>query len=308
MSSVSPFRGLSAFPPTPADRDGRVDTEALSRLLERLCDAGVASIGLLGSTGIYAFLTREERRRAVEAAVECVHGRIPLVVGVGALRTDQAQNLARDAEAAGADALLLAPVSYTPLTQEEAYEHFLAVTGAAKLPLCIYNNPGTTHFTFGRELLQRLSDIETIKAVKMPLPVDGDLAGELAALRDRTKLAIGYSGDWGAAEALLAGADAWYSVIGGLFPRVAVALTKAAISGDSGATQRLDALLQPLWKTFKEFGSLRVVYALVDRLSLGQAELPRPLLPLGPMDRRRVFDAVEPLITLEGERKAQSLL
>ena len=67
MSVASPFHGLSAFPPTPADRDGRVDTEALSRLLERLCDAGVASIGLLGSTGIYAFLAPEERRRAVEA-------------------------------------------------------------------------------------------------------------------------------------------------------------------------------------------------------------------------------------------------
>ncbi|MCV9941936.1 dihydrodipicolinate synthase family protein [Rhizobium sp. WYCCWR 11279] len=308
MSVASPFHGLSAFPPTPADRDGRVDTEALCRLLERLCDAGVASIGLLGSTGIYAFLTREERRRAVEAAVECVRGRIPLVVGVGTLRTDQAQNLAKDAEAASADALLLAPVSYTPLTQDEAYEHFLAVTEAAKLPLCIYNNPGTTHFTFSRDLLQRLSDIETIKAVKMPLPADGDFAGELAELREKTRLAIGYSGDWGAAEALLSGADAWYSVIGGLFPHVALALSKAAIAGDSDEAHRLDALLQPLWKTFKEFGSLRVVYTLVDFLSLARAELPRPLLPLGPTDRQRVLEAVEPPIALESELKRQSLL
>ncbi|MGO6999328.1 dihydrodipicolinate synthase family protein [Rhizobium leguminosarum] len=308
MSVTSPFHGLSAFPPTPANREGRVDTEALGRLLERLCDAGVASIGLLGSTGIYAFLTREERRRAVEAAVECVRGRIPLIVGVGALRTDHARSLARDAEAAGADALLLAPVSYTPLTQDEAYEHFLAVTEAANLPLCIYNNPGTTHFTFGRDLLQRLSDIETIRAVKMPLPAGGDFAGELAALREKTRFAIGYSGDWGAAEALLSGADAWYSVIGGLLPRVALALTKAAIAGKGGEAHRLDGLLEPLWKTFKAFGSLRVVYTLVDLLSLAGAELPRPLLPLGPMDRQRVLDAVEPLIALESELKRQSLL
>jgi 4-hydroxy-tetrahydrodipicolinate synthase len=273
-----------------------------------LCDAGVASIGLLGSTGIYAFLTREERRRAVEAAVECVRGRVPIVVGVGALRTDHAQALARDAEAAGADALLLAPVSYTPLTQEEAYQHFLAVTEAAKLPLCIYNNPGTTHFTVSRDLLQRLSDIETIRAVKMPLPVDGDFAGELAALREKSKLAIGYSGDWGAGEALLSGADAWYSVIGGLLPRVAFALTKAAIAGEDGEVRRLDGLLQPLWQTFKAFGSLRVIYTLIDLLSLAKAELPRPLLPLGPMDRQRVLEAVEPLIALESEWKAYSLL
>ncbi|MBX5157837.1 dihydrodipicolinate synthase family protein [Rhizobium sp. NZLR8] len=299
MSVASPFHSLSAFPPTPADIDGRVDTESLCRLLDRLCDAGVASIGLLGSTGIYAFLTREERLRAVQAAVECVAGRVPLVVGAGALRTDHAVDLTRDAEAAGADALLLAPVSYTPLTQEEAYQHFLAVTKAAKLPLCIYNNPGTTHFTFSRDLLQRLSEIETIRAVKMPLPVDSDFRGELAALRQTTNLEIGYSGDWGAAEALLSGADAWYSVVGGLFPRVALALTTAAIAGDRAETLRLDGLLQPLWKTFKDFGSIRVVYTLVDVLSLAQVQLPRPLLPLGPMDRQRVLDAVEPLIALE---------
>ncbi|OWV74150.1 dihydrodipicolinate synthase family protein [Rhizobium sp. N122] len=304
MSSSSPFHVLSAFPPTPADADGRVDTEALCRLLEPLCDAGVSSIGLLGSTGIYAYLTREERLRAIEAAVECVKGRVPIVVGVGALRTDSACDLARDAEMAGADALLLAPVSYTPLTQEEAYQHFLAVTKAAALPLCIYNNPGTTHFTFSRELLRRLSDIETIKAVKMPLPADGDVRGELAALREKTDLAIGYSGDWGAAEALLSGADAWYSVVGGLLPRTALALTKAAITGDSNETRRLDGLLEPLWRMFKELGSIRVVYMLVEYLLLTRAELPRPLMPLGAADRQRVLEVAEPLIALE----RQSLL
>ena len=56
---------------------------------------------------------------------------------------------------ASADALLLAPVSYTPLTQEEAYYHVAAVAGSTSLPLCIYNNPSTTHFTFGEELLVR---------------------------------------------------------------------------------------------------------------------------------------------------------
>ncbi|MDR9781707.1 dihydrodipicolinate synthase family protein [Rhizobium redzepovicii] len=299
MSSVSPFHGLSAFPLTPADINGRVDTEALCRLLEPLCDAGVTSIGLLGSTGIYAYLTREERLRAVKAAVECVKGRVPIVVGVGALRTDHAQDLARNAEAAGADALLLAPVSYTPLTQEEAYQHFLAVTKAAPLPLCIYNNPGTTHFTFSRELLQRLSDIEAIRAVKMPLPADGDVRGELAALRGKTDLAIGYSGDWGGAEALLSGADAWYSVVGGLLPRTALALTKAAMAGDRNEARRLDGLLEPLWKMFKEFGSIRVVYTLVEHVLSAQSELPRPLLPLAPTERQRVLDVTEPLTALE---------
>ena len=66
------FRGLSAFPITPADADGRVDVEALQRLVKRLTDAGVDSIGLLGSTGSYPYLSRTERRRAIVAAVAIV--------------------------------------------------------------------------------------------------------------------------------------------------------------------------------------------------------------------------------------------
>jgi 4-hydroxy-tetrahydrodipicolinate synthase len=83
--------GLSAFPITPSDRDGRVDTVALRRLIARLCDAEVDSIGLLGSTGSYMYLSREERRRALAEALEETGGRTPVVVGVGALRTDEAR-------------------------------------------------------------------------------------------------------------------------------------------------------------------------------------------------------------------------
>lgn len=298
MSAASshPFHGLSAFPLTPADAGGRVNVEALSRLLERLCDARVDSIGLLGSTGIYAYLSREERRRAVAAAAECVRGRVPLVVGVGALRTDAATDLARDAEAAGADALLMAPVSYTPLTEDEAFEHYRAVAGSTGLPLCIYNNPGTTHFRFGIELLERLSRLPTVRGVKMPLPADGDFAGEIALLRDRTELAIGYSGDWGMAPALLAEADAFYCVLAGLFPRPVMALADAARRGDTAEVARLDQELAPLWEGFKTHGSLRIMYALMERLGLGQAEPPRPLLPLASDAREKMLAAAEPLL------------
>lgn len=302
MPGASPFHGLSAFPLTPTDESGRVDTETLGRLLERLCEAGVDSIGLLGSTGVYAYLTREERRRAVEAAAECVGGRVPLVVGSGALGTDDARELARDAEAGGADALLMAPISYTPLTQDEVYEHFRAVVAVTGLPLCIYNNPGATHFAFSRELLERLSGMEKILAVKMPLPSDGDYAGELATLRARTDLAIGYSGDWGMADAMRAGADAFYSVLGGMLPRLTLSLVHAAQAGEADDVRRIDGTLEPLWETFRTYGSLRVMYALLDILALGKAEPPRPLLSLDAEGRQRVAVAVEPLLGQEFEQ------
>lgn len=291
------FSGLSAFSITPADAAGRVDTAALARLLERIASAGAGSIGLLGSTGGYAFLSRDERRRAVEAAMESVGGRIPVIVGVGALRTDEAENLARDAKAAGAEGLLLAPMSYTPLTQDEVFQHMAAVAGAGGLPLCIYNNPGTTRFVFTDALIARLAEVPNIAAIKMPLPADGDFGGELARLRALTPedFSIGYSGDWGAAASLLSGGDAWYSVVGGLLPAEALALARAAMAGDRAETERLDRNFQPLWDLFKAFGSFRVMYAIADLLGLCRVAPPRPVLPLGPADVQRVKAALESL-------------
>lgn len=290
------FHGLSAFPLTPADSEGRVRKDALCGLLERVVASGADSIGLLGSTGGYAFLTREERRRAVEAAVKCVKGRTPIIVGVGALRTDEAQQLATDAASAGADGLLLAPMSYTPLINEEVFEHFLRVASTTDLPLCIYNNPGTTKFSFSEDLIVRLAEVPNIAAVKMPLPADGDFKTELKRLRSRTPedFAIGYSGDWGAADAMLAGCDAWYSVVAGLLPEPSVKLARAAQAKDAHETRRIDAALQPLWALFKEFGSFRVMYIVADILYPGIGiSPPRPILP-PPLDARaRIHSAVE---------------
>lgn len=298
----SRFHGLSAFPLTPADENGCVDVEALSRLVERLDAAQVDSVGLLGSTGSYAYLSRAERLRAVQAAAECLKGTRTLMVGVGALRTDEAMALAMDAESAGADALLLAPVSYTPLMQEEAYHHFAAVAGATALPLCIYNNPSTTHFTFSDELLVRLAYIPHILSVKMPLAANMEFKPELERLRPRLgdDFAIGYSGDWGCADAVMQGADAWYSVIGGLLPVPSLRLLRAAQAKDAAEVQRLQSYFEPLWGLFREFGSYRVVYAAANLLSLTHRQPPLPVMPLSISDTQRVEDALAKLAELDG--------
>lgn len=279
---ASLFEGLSAFPLTPADADGRVDTGALARLLERLVEAGVASIGLLGSTGIYPYLERPERRRAVAAAVEAVAGRTPLIVGIGALRTDWTLALARDADTFGADGLLLAPVSYAPLKPEEAFVHYETVAGATGRPIGIYNNPGTTHFHFSDELLARVAGLPTVAAVKMPLPKDGDFAGELARLRPLAppSFRIGYSADWGTGAALLAGADAFYSGIAGMLPKPILALARAAQAGDAGKVEALNAVFEPLWTLCKAHGGMRVSYAIAGLLGLKAGQPPLPIQPL----------------------------
>lgn len=292
------FTGLSAFPLTPIDDEGQLKSELLQRFLERIVAAGADSIGLLGSTGGYAYLTPEERKRTLRAAVDCVAGRTPLVVGVGALTTDVAEDLARDARKAGADGLLLAPMSYQPLTDDEVFRHFEAVAAAGELPLCIYNNPGTTKFTFSPDLIARLAEISNVAAVKMPLPADSDYAGEMRSLRAVTPdgFAVGYSGDWGAKDALLAGGACWYSVVAGLLPEPALALTRASRAGNAAEAERIDHAFAPLWALFREFGSFRVMFTIAEILGLGRITPPRPILPLEPASRERVEVALRPLL------------
>src|SRR5215203_4194016 len=104
---ASPFAGLSAFPLTPLRNDA-LDEPAYGRLVARLAAAGVDSITALGSTGSYAYLSREERAAATRIAIEHA-GETPVFVGIGALGTSHVQALAHDAQQAGAAGVLLAP-------------------------------------------------------------------------------------------------------------------------------------------------------------------------------------------------------
>lgn len=274
--------GLSAFPITPTDGAGKVDTAALCRLVDRLVAAEVDSIGLLGSTGTYLYLTREERRRAQEAVVKHTGNRIPLVVGVGALRTDDAIHLAQDAKALGAAVGLLSPVSYAPLSEDEVFEHFSAVARESQLPICIYDNPGTTHFSFKPALVSRLAKVPGIIAIKNPTTTNEATAQHFRDQRASVPegFKIGYSGDWCCSEAMILGADAWYSVIGGLLPKTCVQIVRAAQAGNAAEVRRINAALQPVWELFRRYTSLRVMYEMAAQLEICTVSPPRPILPV----------------------------
>ncbi|MEL6235968.1 MAG: dihydrodipicolinate synthase family protein [Pseudomonadota bacterium] len=274
------FEGLSAFPVTPADAEGRVDTDHLQRLVARLVRDGIASIGALGSTGSYMYLSGSERQRALHAAVEAA-GTTPVIAGIGAMRTAEVIAHARAAEAAGASGLLLAPVRYLPLNDDEILGLFSDVAAATALPILIYNNPGTTGLTISEDLTARLAAIPGVAAVKNPPAPEGDFAGQIARLRRATPdgFVLGYSGDSRIAGALAAGAEAWYSVIAGTLPGPAAALWAAR--GDAGALAAQAASLAPLLALFDQYGGIRIVHAMAEMLGLGAVTPPPPLRPLG---------------------------
>jgi 4-hydroxy-tetrahydrodipicolinate synthase len=275
------FTGLSAFPLTPLDDDGRLDEAAFVRLVTRLATAGVQSIGALGSTGSYAYLSRAERARTARLAVEAAQG-VPVMAGIGAVRTEHVLQHADDAQEAGVAAVMLAPVSYQALTEDEVFGLFEDVTAELSVPLCVYDNPGTTHFTFGDELHARVAALPNVRAIKLP---GSGAAERVPVLRELVpaSVAVGVSGDQFAAGALDAGADVWFSVLGGLFPQAALAVV--------AEREPASARLEPLWALFRAHGGIRVVATLAAALGLaGERNLPRPLRLLDPAEVTPVLE------------------
>lgn len=292
--STALARGLIAFPITPTDADGRVDADALRRLVLRAAEAGVDGVCVLGSTGTYAYLGAGERARAVEVAAEALTGGPPLMAGIGALSTRDVIAHARAARDAGAVAGLLAPMAYTPLTEDEVFAHFEAVAGEGGLPVIVYDNPIATHCPIGDRLMARLARIPGVVGSKSFAPPPEEVPARVAALRAAVPhgFSVGFSTDWNVTEALIAGGDAWYSVLAGLFPKPAAAIWRAVAAGDHERARALNAALEPMWAAMRTHSGLRTIYAAAEIAGVCTAAPPRPILPLGADARRSVGEAM----------------
>lgn len=296
---MSLFTGLSAFPLTPL-HDDAVDERAFAGLVERLAVSDVDSITALGSTGCAAYLSPIERARVARLAVEHAD-RTPVFVGISALRTSEVLAHAESAEAAGAAGLLLAPMTYQPLTPDDVFGLYQTVTAHTGLPVIVYDNPGTTHFAFSTELYGRIAELPGIASIKIPgVPRDPKAArAHVAGIRSAipTEVTVGVSGDAFGAVGLVAGCDAWYSAVAGTLPAPAVRITRSSQDSDFEAATAESVRLAPLWDLFAEFGgSLRVIAAVAEHLGLAPSRcLPLPILGLDEDQRRRVAAVVEEL-------------
>ncbi|TLU70250.1 dihydrodipicolinate synthase family protein [Enterobacter sp. MF024] len=291
------FTGLSAFPLTPLVK-GEIDEKAFVALIEALAAAGVNSIGALGSTGSYAYLTREQRFTATRLAVRAAAG-VPVMTSIGSVNAEEILRLADDAQKAGVSGLLLAPLCYQKLTAEEVFRLYERVCGEISVPLCIYDNPATSGFDFTDELLVALSALPNMGSIKLGyIPADpAEASARVTALKSQVAegVTIGISGDAQSAAGLLAGCDVWYSVLGGLFPDYCLRLTQAALRGDVEETRRLNDALEPLWGFFRRYGSLRVIATVAELTGRVAAPcLPFPLQTLVGEEREALGQVCRP--------------
>jgi 4-hydroxy-tetrahydrodipicolinate synthase len=170
------FKGAMTAIITPF-KNGRVDEDALRKLIDWQIASGVDGIVPCGTTGESATLEDTERDRIVRIAVEQAGGRVPVLAGAGSNNTVHAIKLAKLVKAAGADGMLQVTPYYNKPTQEGLYQHFRAIAGVVDLPMVLYNVPGRTSVNMLADTTARLEKIDTIIGIK-------EACGNLEQIKD----------------------------------------------------------------------------------------------------------------------------
>ena len=263
------FEGLSGFPITPL-KNGRVDFEVLKQIRDHLDQSGLDSIGVLGSTGSFAYLSEPERALVMEAWSGI---QTPWIAGVSATTTAEAIRHSKMAHRNGASGVIANAFSYVPLSVDELERYFLELAESSPLPLCIYDNPVNTGQSLSIDLLARLSAHANVHAIKAFAQADNHEQHEqLSQLRWKA----GYAVDFNACEAMINGGSAWYSTLAGTLPEALVPIMRAIRSGDLAAARALDAQLHPVYEAMKSHSGFRVVHQIACQRGW-TCQLPPPI-------------------------------
>jgi 4-hydroxy-tetrahydrodipicolinate synthase len=219
---------------TPFDERGEMDLAATEAVIERFIEAGVNGISPLGSTGEASHLTADERRRFAEEVTRIVAGRVPVVVGVGFSGTRETVELARHAQEAGADAVLVVSPFYWKVGEEGLFRHFATVAEAVDIPVVVYNLPMLTGIDLSPSLVARIA-AECPNVVGLKDTVT-EYFHTVAVLREikpsRPDFSVLSGWEDLILPSLLAGADGSICAFANVAPELFVNLVEAAKSGD----------------------------------------------------------------------------
>ncbi len=283
-SAAERFQGVFAFILTPTKDDGNaLDLDALRRFIDFQIETGVAGITVFGSTGGIGSYSEEERKTVIETAAKHINGRVPLVAGTGSAQTPESVRLSKFAQDVGADAVLIVPITYWPLTDDELFGHFEQIAGAVRIPVGIYNNPGTTGVDIKPPVVARIAEIDNVGFVKES---SGDMT-RITQISRLTKGSISILNGWDACTpaAIAAGVNGWFAGSCCIMPKQCVELF------DLGTKKKdLDAMrayfepMSPISDFMGAKGYIRVAHTACELLGRPMGPPRRPLRSLGKAD------------------------
>ncbi|UAB90144.1 dihydrodipicolinate synthase family protein [Ruegeria sp. SCSIO 43209] len=252
MTPIFRFEGIYTPVVTPYAADGGVNWEALAEVIEYLIENGVHGLISGGSTGENYAQTVDERLELARFTHEQLKGRVPLVVGTGAMLTGDSVALASGARDLGADAILLASPPYSVPTDRENALNALAIDKAADLPVMLYNYPHRTGTMMGEEFLDRVGRSRNFCGIKES---SGDINRVHLLARDYPHIQLGCGMDDQALEFFAWGAPFWVCGGSNFLPAEHVALYQACvIEGNFAKGRRVMSALMPLMRVLEQGG------------------------------------------------------
>ena len=275
------FTGVCTALITPF-RDGKIDFEALSGLIEFQIDGGVDALLINGTTGESATLTDAEKREIISFAVSEVGGRVPVIAGTGSNDTKKAVELSKFAYDVGADACLAVTPYYNKASEVGLIKHYEAIVDATEIPIILYNVPSRTGVNIPLSVYEKLSEHKNIVAVKEANPSVSDFARLSARCGKNLDL---YSGnDDLILPCLSLGGNGIISVISNALPRQTGDICRLWFGGKIKEATELQLKLLPLTNAlFCEVNPIPIK-ALLSHLGFCMEEY---RLPLCPMDSER---------------------
>jgi 4-hydroxy-tetrahydrodipicolinate synthase len=260
MAAKTRFRGSFTALVTPF-KNGAVDEKAFRDLVDWQIAEGTSGLVPVGTTGESPTLSHGEHQDVVEWCVEQARGRVPVVAGAGSNSTAEAIELARHAESAGADAVLVVTPYYNKPTQEGLYQHFKAVNDAIGIPIIIYNIPPRSVIDMSVDTMKRLYELRNIAGVKDATASMTRVSQQRAALGEDFNQLSGE--DITALGFMAHGGHGCISVTSNVAPRLCAEFQAACLKGDFAAALKLQDKLAPLHiNLFVEANPAPIKYAL----------------------------------------------
>src|ERR1700710_958273 len=286
---MADFHGVFPYLVSPADADGQIRTDVLGKLCDDLIKSGVHGLTPLGSTGEFAYLSREQRTAVVQATIEAAQKRVPVIAGVASTSTADAVAQAKSYQELGADGILAILEAYFPIQDAQVESYFRAIADAVDLPVVIHTNPQFQRSDLTLDVIARLAEHPRIVAIKDASTNTGRLLSVMNRCGD--KLQVFSASAHIPAAVMLIGGVGWMAGPACVAPRQSVELY------DLCRAHRWDEAMKlqhRLWRLNEAFARYNLAACIKAGLAIQGYDVGDPIAPQAALtaDERKVVEAV----------------